>query len=75
MARQDNITEIAVATLAFLREAEQMLQSPNDIGEASGFHDEFDALMNDAYVMIGMLRNRARLLKLRLQRNSTITAN
>jgi hypothetical protein len=67
----ESINDKAVTVLGAIRDIEALLPSPNDIGEPSGFHDEFDALVNDTHAMLGMLRNRARILKVRLERNSS----
>ncbi len=64
----ESLSDKAVSALALLKEVERALEGINDYGEATGFCDEQEQLVNDFHAALGSLLCRASRLKQRVKR-------
>jgi hypothetical protein len=65
----ESLSEKAVRAIAMVNQIEQAMQGVNDYGEATGFCDEQEQLVNDFHAALGSIRGRASRLATRLQRH------
>jgi hypothetical protein len=65
----ESLNDKAVSALAMMKEVERALEGVNDYGEATGFRDDHDQLVNDFHSVLGMMRSRASRLIQRANRH------
>jgi hypothetical protein len=65
----ESLNDKAVSALALMKDVESALEGVNDYGEATGFRDDHDQLVNDFHSVLGMMRARASRLIQRANRH------
>lgn len=63
-----SLNDKAIEALALIKEVGEAMQGINDYGEATGFCDDQEGLLQDADSMVTQISRRAYRLKLRIRR-------
>lgn len=65
----ESLSDKAMRAVAMIDAIEKQMKGVNDYGEATGFCDEEEQLVNDFHAMLGSIRARASRLGTRLTRH------